>query len=400
MRVPITKPYITDREKEAVRNVLTSGWLVQGSKVAKFEMMICQFTGAGFARASSSCTTALHLALIALGIDSGDEVLVPSFTFVASANAIEYTGAKPVFVDIDLKTFCIDPHKVEEALEQAKRRGSKVKGIMPVHLFGLCADMHTIMELAKHYGVSVIEDAACALGSSYGSIQAGTFGDAGCFSFHPRKSITTGEGGMLVTNNPQIANSVSALRNHGAAISDLDRHEQGEYLLPAFNVLGYNYRMTDIQAAIGVEQMKKLDWLIDQRIQKAQRYNEELRDIESIRIPYAPEGYKHTYQSYVVMLRTPRKRPPTLEAIEVLSRTRNKIMAKLAKRGIATRQGTSAVHQLEYYRNKYKLKPDAFPFSLLADQLTITLPLYPQMTDEEQGYVIDNLRKEIKHAFK
>lgn len=238
MRVPVAKPYLGAEEKKAVNAVLDSGWLVQGSKVAEFEAMICQFTGAAFAKASSSCTTALHLSLTALVIGRGDEVLVPSFTFVASANAIEYTGAKPVFVDIDPKTFCIDPNKLEKSLVQGKKRNARIKGVIPVHLFGLCADMHPIIELANGYDISVIEDAACALGSSYNSRQAGTFGDAGCFSFHPRKSITTGEGGMLVTNNPQIATKVSSLRNHGASISDLDRHEKGGFLLPAFDMLG------------------------------------------------------------------------------------------------------------------------------------------------------------------
>jgi dTDP-4-amino-4,6-dideoxygalactose transaminase len=395
MQVPIAKPYLGEEEKKAVNAVLNSGWLVQGAKVSEFEKMICQFTGAAFAKASSSCTTALHLALIVLGIGKGDEVLVPSFTFVASANAIEYTGAKPVFVDIDLDTFCIDPNKVGE---QLGKHGSRFKAIMPVHLFGLSANMQSIVELANHYGLFIIEDAACALGSSCYSTQAGRFGDIGCFSFHPRKSITTGEGGMLVTNNPAIANSVSSLRNHGAAVSDFDRHEQGGYLLPAFDVLGYNYRMTDMQAAIGVEQMKKLDWIISQRIQKARRYDKALGHIECIRIPYAPEGYKHTYQSYVIML-IPKKQQPTLDVIEELSRTRNKIMAKLAEKGIATRQGTSAVHQLGYYRNKYKLKVDDHPFSLMADRHSITLPLYPQMTNEEQDYVIENLHRELKHEF-
>lgn len=400
MQVPITKPYLSEEEKKSVNAVLESGWIVQGTKVAEFEKMICQLTGAAFARASSSCTTALHLALAALGIQHGDEVLVPSFTFVASANAIEYTGAKPVFVDIDIKTFCIDPVKAEKYLEQAKKRGARVTGIMPVHLFGLCADMNPIMALAKQYGLSVVEDAACALGSSYNNIQAGIWGDAGCFSFHPRKSITTGEGGMLVTNNPEIATSVSSLRNHGAAISDFDRHEQGSYLLPAFNILGYNYRMTDIQAAIGVEQMKKLDWIINQRILRARKYDVAFRDIEWLQIPYVPKGYKHTYQSYVVTLCNNHYEKPPLNTIKKLNKARNKIMTRLDKRGIATRQGTSAVHQLGYYRNKYKLNDYDCPFSFMADLLTITLPLYPQMTAVEQDYVIENMCQVIKHEFR
>lgn len=398
--IPIAKPYLGEEEEKAVSSVLKSGWLVQGSRVAEFEMMICQLTKANFARASSSCTTSLHLALIALGTSHGDEVLVPSFTFVASANAIEYTGARPVFVDIDPKTFCIDINKVEESLEKAKKQGARIKGIMPVHLFGLCANMNPILELAKQYNAFVIEDAACALGSSYGLIQAGTSGDAGCFSFHPRKSITTGEGGMLVTNNPQIAAKVSILRNHGATTSDFDRHKKDSHLLPTFNVLGYNYRMTDIQAAIGIEQMKKLPWILSQRIEKAKKYDAALRNIEHLQLPYTPEGYRHTYQSYVVTLCDTQYNQLPLNAIKKLSKSRNKIMERLGKKGIATRQGTSAVHQLGYYRDKYKLNVDSFPFSLLADRLTITFPLYPQMTTEEQDYVIENVRQVVNSEFK
>lgn len=396
MQIPVVKPYLGEEEKKAVNAVLDSGWIVQGAKVAEFETMICQFTGAAFARASSSCTTALHLALVALGVGKGDEVIVPSFTFVASANSIEYTGAKPIFVDIDLKTFCLNPGKIEEVL----RQNTRVKCIMPVHLFGLCADMTAIMKLANQYNLFVIEDAACALGSFYGTAQAGTMGDAGCFSFHPRKSITTGEGGMLVTGNPKVAAKISVLRNHGAAISDLDRHKKGGYLLPAFDTLGYNYRMTDIQAAIGIEQMKKLDWIIEQRIKKARKYDAALGDIECLQTPYIPKGCRHTYQSYVVTLRDAQRKNLSLEDTKKLFGVRNNIMARLEKRGIATRQGTSAVHMLGYYCTKYKLNSVDFPCSFLADQLTITLPLYPQMTAEEQNYVIENLRQEIKNEFK
>jgi len=381
MKVPITKPYLGNEESKAVAQVLKSGWLVQGTKVAEFEKMIVEFTKAKFARASTSCTTSLHLALVALGIGHGDEVLLPSFTFIASANAIEYTGAKPVFIDIDLNTFNIDTKKVEEYLEQAKKRGVKVKGIMPVHLFGFMADMTPIMELAKEYNLCVVEDAACALGSLYKSKHAGTFGDAGSFSFHPRKIITTGEGGMLTTNNHEMAIKVQSLREHGVTKSGIDREKNGGYLLSTYKVLGYNYRMADIQGAIGVEQMKKLPWILEKRASRAKIYNEELKGLGWLKTPYAPDGYKHTYQSYVTLI--------------ILGSTikRNRLMARLEEKGIATRQGTHAVHTLGYYKKKYGLKDEDYPNSLIADRLSMTLPLYPQMTDDEQGYVIDNLLK-------
>lgn len=393
MKVPITKPYFGDEEKKAVNDVLESGWLVQGPRVIEFERMVCQYTGARFAKATTSCTTALHLALVALGVGPGDEILLPSFTHIASANTILYTGATPVFIDIDLRTFNIDSKKVEEYLEQARKGGSRVKGIMPVHLFGLVADMIPIMEMAKEYNLCIIEDAACALGSTYDSAHAGTFGDAGCFSFHPRKPITTGEGGMLTTNNPEIATKVQSLRDHGAAVSDLARHEEkGGYLLPAFNVLGYNYRMTDIQGAIGVQQMKKFPWIVERRIEKAKRYHEELKDVEWLQTPYVPEGYKHTYQSYVTLVQSPKYKELTPDIIEELSQFRNRIMANLEEKGIATRQGTHAVHTLNYYKKKYGIKDSDYLNSLAADRLSITLPLYPQMTDEEQEYVIEQIK--------
>lgn len=392
MKVPITKPYFGEEEKKAVCDVLDSGWLVQGSKVAELERMVSQYTSAKFARASSSCTTSLHLALLALGIGRGDEILVPSFTFIASANAIEYTGARPVFIDIDLKTFNIDTQKVEEYLERAKKRGSRVRGIMPVHLFGLCADMAPLMEMAKECSLLVVEDAACALGSLHNGTHAGTFGEAGCFSFHPRKPITTGEGGMLTTNNPEIASKVQSLRDHGAAVSDIARHQKGGFLLPAFEMLGYNYRMTDIQGAIGIEQMKKFPWILAKKIEKAKRYDEELRNVGRLQTPYVPEGYKHSYQSYVTLVQNPKYKGLTLDAIEKLNHFRNKIMAKLEEKGIATRQGTHAVHTLNYYKKKYGLKDEDCLNSLAADRLSMAIPLYPQMTDEEQEYVISEIK--------
>jgi len=396
MKVPISKPYLDDKEAEAVNKVLKSGWLVQGPKVAELERMFCQYTSAKFANATTSCTTALHLALVASGIGPGDEILVPSFTFIASANAVEYTGAKPVFIDIDVDTFNIDVQKVAQYLEHTKKYGKRVRAIMPVHLFGLCADMDAVMKLAQQYKLYVIEDAACALGSLYKLKHAGTFGDAGCFSFHPRKPITTGEGGMLITDNPEIASKVQSLRDHGAAVSDLARHEKDGSLLPAFDILGYNYRMTDIQGAIGIEQMKKFSWIVGKRIERARRYDRELKDVECLQTPFVSKDCKHTYQSYVVLLRDSKTKGIPSSELEKFHSVRNVIMAKLNEKGIATRQGTSAVHTLGYYRRKYDLSDDDCPLSLQADCLTIALPLYPQMTDEEQSYVIDNLLQVVK----
>ena len=215
MKIPITKALFDDREREMILKPLESGWLVQGPFVAEFERLFAQFSGARFAKAVTNCTTALHLALEALGIKKGDRVVVPSFTYIASANAVEYTGAELVFCDIDLRTFNIDPGHLSALLKKDKKRS--IKAVMPVNLFGLCADLPVIMDLAGKYGLKVVEDSACGLGSYIGSKHSGTFGDIGCFSFHPRKAITTGEGGMAVTDNEALINKIASLRDHGAS---------------------------------------------------------------------------------------------------------------------------------------------------------------------------------------
>ena len=259
MKIPITKPFFGQEDFEAVQEPLSTGWVVQGPKVKGFEEAVSTFTKAGYARATTSCTTALHLSLIAAGVGPGDEVILPAFTFIASANVIEYVGAKTVFVDIDLETFNMDVSKIEGAIT------NRTKAIMPVHLFGLCADMGPIMDVAARYRLQVIEDAACAIGSYYKGNHAGTIGTAGCLSFHPRKSITTGEGGMVLTNDSRIDHRVTILRDHGAEVSDLARHEGKGLLLPEYNVLGYNYRMTDLQGALGISQLSKLPYILEQK---------------------------------------------------------------------------------------------------------------------------------------
>ena len=378
--IPIAKPYFDDREKKAVAKVLDSGWVVQGPRVAEFERSICLYTGSGFAKATTSCTTALHLALIACGISHGDEVIVPSFTYIATANSVEYVGAKPVFVDIDLKTFNIDVRQIEGKITP------KTKAIIPVHLFGLSADMDPILKLAKKYNLKIIEDAACALGTWYKGRHAGTIGDCGCLSFHPRKSITTGEGCMVLSNNHEIADNIEALRNHGAAISDLARHKKRGYLLPKFNILGFNFRMTEFQAAIGVEQMKKFSGILAAKKELADFYDKNLPDC--LIAPYTPPGYLHGYQAYVCLFKGGEEYP-----LKKQSKARNDIMVTLDKEGIATRQGTHAVHALGYYRKRYNIKEGDFPNSFKAECLSIALPLYKGISKIEQNYVVDKLRK-------
>lgn len=398
MRIPITKPVIDNCEKKNIIRPLTSGWLVQGKFVKEFEKRFAVFTKAKFAIAVTSCTTALHLALECLGIKPGDRVIVPSFTFIATANAVEYTGAEVVFCDIDLQTFNLDPGRLEEILRQDKNR--KIKAVIPVHLFGLCAEMDKILKIARKYHLQVVEDAACGFGAWIGRKHAGTFGDAGCFSFHPRKLITTGEGGMLITYNEALAKKALSLRDHGASKSDLQRHlEKGGSLLPEYDLRGFNYRMTDLQGAIGVCQMKKARMIMSQRRVIVEKYDRALKEEKNLIRPVIKKNYVHGYQSYVCLFTGGASLVSLLNSslpqINKLNRIRNRIMSALEEQGISTRQGTHAVHTLGYYRHKYKLKDEDYFSSYAADRLSIALPLYAEMTPKEFNWVIQTLKNAL-----
>lgn len=385
--IPITKPVFGDEEMQAVQRPLEIGWVVQGPFVAEFEEKFSSYTKAVHSVAVSSCTTALHIAVAALGLKPGDEVIVPAFTWVATANVVEYMGAKPVFCDIDLATFNLDISQIEALLTP------RTVGIIPVHLFGLCADMRPILEIAGKRGLWVVEDAACAFGSWYHGQHAGTFGEMGCFSFHPRKSITTGEGGMITTANEDFDRLSRSLRDHGASRSDLARHSgKAAFLLSEYHHLGYNYRMTDIQGALGCAQMKRAAWILAARTRCAQIYDEMLGRVEWLDTPSVPEGYEHGYQAYVCLFRPEN---PTLKNVESLHERRNALMMRMETKGIATRQGTHAVVIQNYYAEKYGLKPEQFPNAYLADRLSLALPLYPQMTNDEQLFVGESLVEEF-----
>ncbi len=404
MQIPVTRPVFDYSDREAILRPLSIGWVVQGPNVKKFEELFAEFTGVKHAVATNSCTAALHLGLLSLGIAPGDEVIVPSFTFIATANAVEYCGARPIFCDVDLGTFNIDIEKIEEVCEHNAQNGN-LKAIMPVSLFGLSANMPAICEIAGRYGFRVLEDAACALGSGishpsasdFGLKHSGTWDDAAAFSFHPRKAMTTGEGGMFTTNSDELADRVRSLRDHGASKSDLQRHiEKGGSLLPEYNVLGFNYRMTDIQGSLGTTQVQKADEIIRNRMARANRYNELLKGIEWLKIPYVPQNYVHAYQSYVCLVVSNKLTVDgkiDWDEVNRLNLLRNRLMAKLEDRGVSTRQGTHAVHTLGYYRDKYRIKNHDYPNSFVADRLSITLPLYPQMTEDEQKYVAQQLLK-------
>ncbi|WP_407933808.1 DegT/DnrJ/EryC1/StrS family aminotransferase [Halarcobacter sp.] len=394
MNIPITKTVFKDEEKESIVKPLETGWVVQGPNVARFQEMFSSFTQSKYAHATSSCTTALHLGLEAIGITRADKVIVPSFTYIASANAVEYTGAEVVFCDIDLKTFNIDETKLENIIKS----DSSIKAIMPVNLFGLCANLPFIMELAKKYNLKVIEDSACGFDAWIENKHSGTFGDVGCFSFHPRKSICTAEGGILITNDNSIANVVSQLKDHGASKSDLQRHtEKGGSLLPDFTMRGFNYRMTDMQGALGVCQMNKKEYIMDGRRKIASMYDAALVEIDELILPFTPQNFKHGYQSYVCLFTDGEDISNlTKEQIDRINIKRNIFMEKLEEKGIATRQGTHAVHTLAYYKTKNSFKDEDFLMSYAADRLSIAIPLYTEMSDEEFDYVIKSMKEALK----
>jgi dTDP-4-amino-4,6-dideoxygalactose transaminase len=384
MRIPITKPYFGAEERAAILEPLDKGWVVQGPKVAEFERLFAEYAKVPCTLATTSCTTALHLALVALGVGPGHEVIIPAFTFVATANVVEYQRARPIFADIDLRTFNIDVSQIEPKITEY------TKVIMPVSLFGLSADMEPMIQLAQRCNLHVIEDAACAVGAWYNDHHAGTLADIGCVSFHPRKAITTGEGGMVLANDEELVEKIRALRDHGATKSDLQRHESKRgFLMPEYDMVGYNYRMTDLQGAVGVAQMGKLRYILDRRVALARHYDQALESLEWLEAPYVSEGCVHGYQSYVCLFKP---EEPTMDNVEELYQQRNALMERLEDRGIATRQGTQAVHVLGYYRRKYGLQPADCPNAYLADRLSLALPLYAQMTDEEQDFVCQSLR--------
>mgnify|MGYP000847071460 CR=1 FL=1 len=381
--IQIATPKMGEEEWQALREPIETGWLTQGPKVAAFENEFARYHKVKHALATTSCTTALHLALLAVGVEPGDAVIVPSFTWVATANAVEYCGATPVFCDIDPYTYNIDPASARTKIEESIRKGLKVKAIIPVHLFGLYADMEAILALAGEYNLKVVEDAACASGALYRGKTAGTLGNVGCFSFHPRKVLVTGEGGMCTTNDDALAAKINCLRNHGASVSEEQRHRgNAPYLLPEFNVLGYNYRMTDLQGALGLIQLKRLEGFISERDYWARYYDQELAGLEWLRTPARPEGCKVSWQAYVCMV--DEKKAPL---------SRNRLMEYLQENGVSTRPGTQAVHMLGYYRDKYGLRDEDCPVAKDAYEYSVALPLHNCMQAEDYEYIVSVLRR-------
>lgn len=374
--IKLTSPRFDEAEIDAVRACLASGWVTQGPMTQKFEQNVAARHGVAHALATTSCTAALHLATLALELKSSDEVIVPAFTWVTSANAAEYVGARAVFADIDLDTFNLDPEAFEAAITE------RTRAVVAVHLFGLAADMDAIRAIARKHNLKVIEDAACAIGTDYKGQPVGGLGDIGCFSFHPRKVVTTGEGGMITTNHDGLVRRIDSLRNHGASPSE--DGDSRPWSMNRFDLLGFNLRLSDIQAAVGLAQLEKLDALLTERRRAALRYNDLLAAANELALPLAGDVAGHTYQSYVVRL------------LEGGRERRNRIMLHLYDAGIQTRPGTHAVHNLGYYRSKYSLKPRDFPRASLAEDTTITLPIFPGITEADQERVAAGIREALQ----
>lgn len=388
--IPIAKPWIGEAEAEAAKRPILSGWVTQGPEVAAFEQEFATYVGAAYACAVSNCTTALHLALLAVGVQPNDEVITVSHSYIATANSIRYCGAIPVFVDIEPQTYNINPLLIETAITE------RTRAILVVHQMGMPCDLRAILAIARLHNLPVIEDAACAIGSEilWGDQWekiGKPHGDIACFSFHPRKVITTGDGGMLTTSNPEWGKQFRLWRQHGMSVPDTVRHGAKQVIFESYPMLGYNYRMTDVQAAIGREQLKRLPEIVERRRALAARYNNQLADIPGLKLPTEPAWAKSNWQSYCVRL------PDRCD--------QRQVMQMMLDAGISTRRGIMCTHREPAYQHEAWFCEDRqkacdcakgtcarLQESEQAQDRAVLLPLFHQITEQEQDRVIKTLK--------
>jgi len=375
--IPIAKPFLTEDEAKAAHDTILTGWITQGPRVAEFEEKFAAYTGAKYAVAVSNCTTALHLAMIVAGVKAGDEVICPSMSYIATANCIKYVGATPVFAEINPENYNLDPADVE------RRITPKTKAILLVHQIGMPGDIDAFTALAEKYNLKLIEDAACAAGSSYKGKKVGSHSELVCFSLHPRKVITTGDGGFITTNREDYYQRMKLLRQHGMTVNDRVRHESSKIIFEDHVEVAYNYRMTDIQAAVGIKQLEKLDWIVAERRKIAFKYLEAFKNIDSIRLPFEKDGYFTNYQSFSIFLK------------DNCPLSRNEIMQRMLDAGISTRRGIMTSHRETAY--KLESADVKLPLSENASDNSIIIPLYVPMKDDDIDFIISKFSEIFKY---
>jgi len=376
MEVPFARPLFTEADGAAVAEAVMSGWVSQGPRVRAFEEAFAARVGAKEAVATTNCTTALQLALYVAGVGPGDEVVIPSLSFIATANAVWQNGATPVFADIDPDTYNLDPQSAERAISD------RTKAIMPVHQIGLPADMDEFQRIASKHGLLLVEDAACAVGATYKGRPIGSLNSPACFSLHPRKVITTGEGGMITTNDPELAARMRKLRQHAMDLSDLARHNASDIVFEAYPERGWNMRMTDMQAALGLCQLEALDEILAERARQAARYTAAIAELPYLEPPFEPEYAVRTWQSYAVRVDP---RSPV---------NRTELMRRLHRDGVATRRGIMAIHHEPAYADPKAL----LPHTDAAAREVLLLPLFPGLGDDAQDHVIERLAAHLVAA--